>query len=164
MVREYLGEIPHMLVLRCCLVIHLRPLPEVIAGDGAPCTFGLAQDIRPYIVCNILSRLERSVTLSHWGARNKATQQICGKLGLQTSCPKPTQGPSLSFLSQWSTQNGFQERRVSRNTQPQEAPKSLMRVSQASLLEQSHCSLFARRYLPPAPRLCTPVAAAPSGS
>lgn len=29
--------------------------------------------------------------LLRWGVRNKATQQICGKLGLQTSCPKPTQ-------------------------------------------------------------------------
>lgn len=94
-----------------------------------------------------------------WGGRNKATQQICGKPRLQMSCQKPTHGPRLSFLSQWSTQNGFQERRVSWNTQPQEAQKSLMRVSQASFLEQSYCSLFAQRYLPPAPHLCIPVAA-----
>jgi len=65
MVGEYLGEIPHMLVLHRCVVIHLRPLPDVITGDGAPCIFCLTQDIHPCIVCNTLSRLERTVSLSH---------------------------------------------------------------------------------------------------
>lgn len=65
MVGEYLGEIPHTLALRRCLVTQPRPLPEVIAGDGGPRVFGLTQDIHPYIVRNIFSRLERTATLPH---------------------------------------------------------------------------------------------------
>lgn len=64
-VGEYLGEIPHKLALCRCLVTQPRPSPEVTAGDGAPRAFGLTQDIHPYIVRNIFSRLERTATLPH---------------------------------------------------------------------------------------------------
>lgn len=161
MVEEYLREIPRMLALHHCLIIRLRPLAKVTTGDGA---FSLTQDSQ-HLHCMLhLEQIGKNCYpfSLRWGARNKATQQICGKLGLQMSCPKSTQGPMLSFLSQRSTQNRFEERRVSINTPPQEAPKSLMRVSQASLLEQPHCSLFAQRYLLTTSCLCTPVAAAPS--
>lgn len=163
MVGEYLGEIPHTLALRRCLVTQPRPLPEVIAGDGGPRVFGLTQDIHPYIVRNIFSRLERTAypTSPRWGARNKATRQTCGKLDYKRPVQSLPKDPRyLSSLKAAHKMDFGKEE----SPETQEAPKSLMRMSQASLLELSHCSLFAQRYLPPAPRLCTPVAAAPSGS
>lgn len=124
MVGEYLGEIPHMFALRRCLVTQPRPLPEVITGDGAPCTFGLTQDIHPYIVRNIFSRPERTATLPH---RDEVREiRPHGKSVGKLDYKRPAQSlPKISFLSPSSTQNGFRERRVSRNTPPSGGTKIL---------------------------------------